>query len=34
VPATWSLPDGTTATGPVQVNDGLKAGDEVEIWHW
>lgn len=30
--ATWSLPDGTTATGRVNVSDGLKAGTKVEIW--
>jgi hypothetical protein len=32
VPARWQLPAGTTRTGRVEADDGLKAGAEVPIW--
>jgi hypothetical protein len=32
VPARWQLSDGTTRTGRVETDDGLKAGAEVPIW--
>ena len=30
--ARWQLPDGTTHTGLIKADEGLKAGAEVEIW--
>lgn len=32
VPATWRLPDGSTRTGLVDADEGLKAGAEVQVW--
>lgn len=32
VPATWTLPDGTTGSGQVRVDDELQAGAKVDIW--
>jgi hypothetical protein len=32
VPARWQLLDGSTRTGPVSAEDGLKAGAEVPVW--
>lgn len=32
VPARWQLPDGTTRTGRVEADDGLKAGAKISIW--
>ncbi|MPZ81796.1 MAG: hypothetical protein GEV28_15910 [Actinophytocola sp.] len=32
VRAEWQLPDGSTQTGLVRANKGLKSGAEVEIW--
>lgn len=32
VPARWQLPDGTTRTGRVEADEGLKAGAEVAVW--
>ena len=32
VPATWRLPDGSTRTGLVDADEGLKAGAEIPVW--
>lgn len=32
VAARWQLRDGTIRTGPVEAEDGSKAGDEVSVW--